>query len=499
MSLLKKNIAANFAGSVLQAILTLVFVPVYIKFMGVEAYGLIGIFVTLQVILSVLDAGLSSTLTREIARLSVLPDKTEVMHNTVHTLKIIYWGLSVAMGIAIVLFSSLIAHRWINAGQISLQTVEQSLVIMGFIIAVQMPAGFYAGGLMGLQKQVQLNVINTGVSILRGAGAVLLLWLVSPSIVIFFGWQFICSAMNTLLLGLLLRRGLPPCEQEVSFQRNILKDIWHFTAGISGITIIGIILSQLDKIILSKLISLEKLGYYMLASVVSMSLGRLSAPVFVSIYPKFTQLVSLGKTDELKALYHRSSQLMSVLIIPAAVILALFSYEIIFLWTQNRIMAGNSCLVVSILICGTALNGLMSAPYALQIACGWTRLSLLKNIISFVVYIPLMIYMATSLGVTGAAIVWVMLNMCDVLFVIPLMHQKLLPGEKWQWYIQDVGLPLLVSFGVAGLGRLLLAEEMSLVATALCLLFIATLTFTTTVVVMPATRAWLFNQGLRKI
>ena len=45
---LKKNIAANFAGSVWQALMGLIFIPIYIKFMGIEAWGLIGFFATLQ-------------------------------------------------------------------------------------------------------------------------------------------------------------------------------------------------------------------------------------------------------------------------------------------------------------------------------------------------------------------------------------------------------------------------------------------------------------------
>ena len=42
---------------------------------------------------------------------------------------------------------------------------------------------------------------------------------------------------------------------------------------------------QLDKVILSKILSLEMFGYYTLASMVAMSLGRLALPIFT----QFTQ------------------------------------------------------------------------------------------------------------------------------------------------------------------------------------------------------------------
>jgi hypothetical protein len=45
--------------------MSLAFVPLYIKYLGIEAYGLIGIFVMLQAWLTLLDMG---ALGREMAR-----------------------------------------------------------------------------------------------------------------------------------------------------------------------------------------------------------------------------------------------------------------------------------------------------------------------------------------------------------------------------------------------------------------------------------------------
>ena len=148
MSLLKKNIAANFAGSIWQALMALIFIPFYIKFMGIESYGLIGIFTTLQVIFGLLDVGLGSTLTREMARLSALPHKAQEMRNLVRTLETLYWSIAVLVGIAIISLSPFIAHHWVKAGQLSPKTIELALLIIGLVMVFQMPIGFYSGGLM---------------------------------------------------------------------------------------------------------------------------------------------------------------------------------------------------------------------------------------------------------------------------------------------------------------------------------------------------------------
>ncbi len=278
----------------------LAFIPLYIKFIGVEAYGLIGIFATLQAIFTILDMGITATLSREMARLSVLPGREQEMRDLVRSLEIIYWCVAIFIGMAIMAISPFIAHHWVKAGQLSPQTIEQALLIMGFAMALQWPASFYSGGLMGLQKQVLLNAINIGMSTLRGVGAVLILWLIFPTIQAFFSWQIIISIINTGLLSFFLWHRLPRAERRATFKKQLLKGIWRFAAGMSGISILATILTQLDKIILSNMLTLEMFGYYTLAGVFAMSLYRLIGPVFSAIYPRFTQFVSLGNHDGLK-------------------------------------------------------------------------------------------------------------------------------------------------------------------------------------------------------
>jgi len=75
--------------------MALLFIPLYIKFLGIEAYGLIGLFMTMQALFMLLDMGLGATVNREMARLSVLPDKAQEMRDLVRSLEVIYcFGLT---------------------------------------------------------------------------------------------------------------------------------------------------------------------------------------------------------------------------------------------------------------------------------------------------------------------------------------------------------------------------------------------------------------------
>jgi O-antigen/teichoic acid export membrane protein len=455
----QRNVVANFVSNGWAALTAVVAIPIYIKLLGVEAWGVIGIFVSLQTICVVLDFGLSTTLSREMARLSTQTDKTQEMHNLVRTLEYIYWSIGALIGISVIALAPFIASRWVQTHQLPPATIRDALTLMGVTLLLQWPFSLYFGGLMGLQRQVLLASINVGIATLRSVGAVLILWKVAPTLQAFFTWLVGIALLQTCLAAISFWRSLPKTDIVPSFQSKLLRDTWRFTAGVSGITVMSVILAQMDKVILSKLLSLEMFGYYILAGTVATSIYLLTLPVYSALYPRFTQLVSLGDEDALRELYHHGCQLMSALILPVSLTLAFFSREVIFLWTGTAATVEHTHLLLSILVIGTGLNGLMHLPYALQLAVGWTRLGFYSNAVAVLVGAPLMVLVASAYGAVGAAYVWVALNGCFILGVTQLMHRRLLKGEQWKWYVTDVGLPLGVSLVVAFLCRLLIPME----------------------------------------
>lgn len=449
LSVTKKNLVANFVGNGWAALMAVILIPLYIQFLGIEAWGLIGIFASLQGMCALLDLGLSTTLNREMARLSAQQNKAQEMRDLLRTLELIYWAFAAVIGVSVFALAPLLANHWVQASELSPEIVKNAIRVMGLAISLQWPFGLYSGGLLGLQRQVLFSGINVSVATLRGAGAVLILWKVSPTVQAFFFWQVVINLLQTSLAGWFLWHNLPHTHIGASFQTELLRGTWRFAAGISGITVLAVILTQMDRIILSRLLSLEVFGYYVLAGAVAASIYLLVLPVFSALCPRFTQLVSLGDEAGLKRLYHHSCQLMSVLILPVTIVIVLFSKEILLLWTGNFTTVANSYLLLSILVMGTALNGLMHLPYALQLAYGWTKLAFYLNVAAVLSLVPLMILVTCAYGAVGAAFIWVILNGALFLFSIGIMHRRLLKGELWRWCFEDIGLPLAIALGAA--------------------------------------------------
>jgi O-antigen/teichoic acid export membrane protein len=442
MPSLKLNIIANFIGRGWIAIMGLAFVPLYIKFMGIEAYGLVGFSATIQALSSLLDMGLSTTLNRELARLSAHEEKAQESRDLVRTLEVIYWGVAIIICVGVAAISPLLAYGWIKSQTLSPESIQLAIILMGVVMACQFPFSLYTGGLLGLQRQVLLNGVSVAMATLRGIGMILVLWLVSPTIQAFFIWQACVSIVTTALGAYYLWRSLPKSKTEPKFRRYLWLNIWKFAAGMTGISIVSIILMQTDKIILSKLLPLEEFGYYNLAGTVSSGLLIIITPIFTSVFPRFSQLVSQGKEEELINVYHKTCLLLSVILLPLAVTISLFSHDILLLWTGNSIIANKAYPLVSFLTIGTACNGLMNVPYALQLAYGWTSLAFYMNIAAISILIPLMFFLTSNYGAVGAASIWAILNIGYVLIGIRLMHFRLLKRELGRWYYSDLIKPL---------------------------------------------------------
>jgi O-antigen/teichoic acid export membrane protein len=483
----KLELVASFAGTGWAGLVQLACIPAYIKLMGIESYGLIGFYLVLQAMLQVLDLGLSPTMNREMARYSVQPEKAAEARDLVRTLEIGYWLIGLLIGAGILTAAPWLATNWIKAGAIPMRNVTRAVMLMGVLAVFQWPVSFYQGGLMGLRKQVLLNALKISAATLANVGAVLILWRISPTIQSFLLWQVCVSTGLVSALAIFLWRSLPSCERTARIDFAVARNVRRFAAGMTGIAVISLVLTQADKVLVSKLFSLRMFGYYTLAWSVANGPLILSGCVFSVLFPRMSALVTTGDKNAISQSYHRGSQLMAVLILPIASVVAAFSFEILRLWTRNTETAANTAHVLTLLIVGSAINALLYLPYALQLAYGWTKLSIVAGLISISILILLMFPMTKHFGAAGAASIWAIINILNMVIAVPLMHRRLLPLESWG-YFSDIGYPLLCTAATAVVGRLVFPKFESPLATLAVLAGVWCAAFVTAVLSAPHIR-----------
>ena len=445
---LGRNLLAGLANSVWSALVGLAVVPFYLKYLGIEAYGLIGFFVTTQAVLSLLDMGMAPTINREVARCSASGDLKEV-GKLLHTLAVVYWCMAGAIALLILALAPLIASYWLQSKQLSPETISHAVMLMGLVVACRWPIGLYQGALIGAQRVTVSSGINMAMVTIGSLGAVMVLAFVSPTIEAFFIWQASVGLVYALTMRAAAWRIIGKTKQN-RFDVDELKRIWRFTAGMSAIGLTGLVFTQLDKVMLSKMLGLEEFGHYMLATVVVSGLSLLVAPVYNVVYPRFSALVATGDMEKLTDLYRSGTRLLATILFPIAMLLAVFAKDLVLVWTGNPALASEVAPVIALLAIGSAFHGVMYFPYALQLACGMTRLPLTINAILMVVLAPLIIFLALKYGALGGAMAWLALHVLYALLGTWLTHRSLLKGVGVRWLLQDVGVPLILSI-IAGL------------------------------------------------
>jgi O-antigen/teichoic acid export membrane protein len=330
--------------------------------------------------------------------------------------------------------------------------------LMGVAIAFQLPSGLYIGGLMGLQRQVLTNSIQIAWGLFRGAGAVLVLWLLSPTIFAFASWQLTSNALYCFVSRLTLWRTLEGHREEArpNFTWQALRSTWRYALGMTGMAILSTLLIQTDKLAVSKMLPLEMLGYYTLASAVASIPLMLASPIASAVFPRLTGLVATGERINLTRLYHRTCELVSVAVIPASLTSALFAGDFIRAWTGSPIIAQRAGLTASLLLVGQAMQAMTIVPYYLALAHGNIRLNLQVGIASVVVITPLLIVLIMKYGIVGAGMSWVLMNLCSLPPYMYLLHRRFLPTELRTWATRDVTRPLLAALPVVLLARFFL-------------------------------------------
>ncbi len=493
MSSLSRNVIANYVGNLWISVLLIGCIPFYISSLGVEAFGLVGIFTALQGIGTLFDC-VSLTVQREIAGLSVQPDRSLHMRNLVRTAELLYWALSLITGLMLFVMAPAISHHWLSKTALPPDVVILAVELMGVTLALRFPNIFYSGGLQALQLQVLNNTLKVVMETIRSVGALICLKVIAPSIIVFFAWQAGTAAVATLVTGALLWSSLPSADAPARFRPEIVSSLWKLALSMAGASLLSVILLQGDKIFLSKLLPLEVFGYYSIAIVFATGLQQLMGPIFSAFFPRLTQCFASGDKAGLALTYHKASQLLAVAAFPMAAIICIFSREVLFLWTQDLAISQNASLALSLLIIGTMLNGLSSLPFFLQFAHGWTSLALAGNIVAVCVYFPLIYVLTARLGLPGAAAAWLVLNLLYVCISVQLMHRRILPGEKWSWYVVDVAIPLMTAMLTALIIHALLPATTSRAALLLQLVGASTLTLGLTTVSAPQIRTWILEK-----
>ncbi len=437
---LSSNIIATYASNIYVTLSGIVMVPLYIKYMGAEAYGLVGFFAMLQAWFNLLDMGLTPTLSREAARYFGGATDALSYRRLVRALEGIFLVVALAGGGALFVAAGYIAHHWLQAAQLPISEVYTAVQLMTIIIAMHWMCGLYRSVISGSERLVWLGWFNSLISTARFIGVILVLIFIGTTPTVFFSYQFVVAVIELAGLLFYAYNILPsiPQGRRLPWSWAPLKPVLRFSLTIAFTSSVWVLVTQTDKLVLSRFLTLADYGYFTLAVLVAGGVTMISSPISGAIMPRMANLEARGDHDGLIRVYRHATQLVAVIAGALTVTVSFFAEPLLLAWTGDKILAHQAAPVLILYAIGNGILAVSAFPYYLQYAKGNLRLHLIGNAIFVVMLIPAIIWAASQYGGIGAGYVWLIMNLIAFVAWLPFVHRKFVPGLNWKWYIYDV-------------------------------------------------------------
>lgn len=480
---LRWNIVANYGGKLWSIASVYLFVPIYIRLLGVGAYGLVAFYSVALAILYIADAGLSSAFAREAARASDRGRLAQLLAST-------EWALLAIVGVAGAIMAACapaVAGHWLKPGAgVDTELATQCIRLMPLALVPQIVIALYFGGLMGVQRQVAANAYTTLFSLVRSGLVVLPIWLV-PDVRVFFLWQAASSWVFLFVIRGSLRHDLGVSRLGLGrFSWPSLQPVMRYAAGMFAMSVIAGVNNQLDRLVVSSMRPLEEFAWYTLAATLAQIPTIVTTPIATALLPRFTELVEAGARRPLRDLYESNSYLIAAVAAAAACALFFFAGDVAAVWITRREVPATFAPVIQVLSVGGLFLALQLAPFQLSLANGHNRTNVTLGAWVLLATVPLQVVLTSRLGLLGAGVPWLLLNLLAFVYLGVRLNGRFNPGRVRLWFFCHCLPPVAVALPMLALARFVAdgAGARGLAACLVALLF-AGLSFAASYAIRP--------------
>lgn len=442
----------------------IVLAPLYLRYLGAEGFGLVGVYIMLQAWMPIFDIGLTPVLSREMSRFRAGALTAREAATRLRTLEVVLGALATLAVTLLWVNSAWVGHNWLSAVALPGDAIAHSIALMGVAVALRWFAGLQRAALIGLEYQGMVNGLTAGFATLRFAGVLPLLLYVSTLPEYFFAFQVAVGALELAVFTLIAHHHIP-AGVGVRPDSQVLAKMLPMVGSMALLTTIWVILTQVDKLILSGLLPLNEFGYFTLAAMAASGVLVLVGPLNQVVQPRLTILVEKGEEDTLVELYRLTSQFVVVGFVSLGGGLAFFAEQILLIWSGSPLVAAAAAPVLFWYGLANAVVGILVLPFMLQFARGRLKLHVLANLILLATLAPALVFAAKYWGAPGAGKVFFIANLLFLLFWVPIVHRYFLPTVTWRWLFRDTLAVAVVMLIVLGVGSKALPNEMHMLET----------------------------------
>lgn len=397
-----KNLASNYFSAFMAVAAPLLALPVILNIIGIRMWGLVSIMMVLQMLVGLLDAGLSQVMTREIAdQYNKKGEQTNAFRDFYFSYFNLYVIISLFLLIVGCLLSETLVSLIISVPEDLMYEAKLTGYSAFFVSSVQLASSMPRSLLAASERHTDLAIGATTsvlfrtliscivLNITQSYEYLLVCYCAGAALEAALKWYFAKSVLNEKHVYKILRSAVAKHSRVAAF----------LTVSV-GISLMS---GQLDKIYVAHFLRLEDLAVYNIASTISMGALHAYYPLMLTISPSF---YSKKDADGLRSICFKTIFLLVKLMGLAWLIYILLGEYAIYFWLRNEELAKKVFSLATILLCGVSINSIYNVFYTILISGRAVKYIFIINFASLVLIVIASPYLVNSFGLEGAAFSW---------------------------------------------------------------------------------------------
>lgn len=431
---LAQNTLWNLIGQGVPLLVAVFAIPVLVKGMGVDRFGILALAWMMIGYFSLFDFGLGRAMIKLVAE--------KLGTDREHEVSALVWtGLFLMLLLGIVGSMVLgLLSPWLAKDILKIPKALQVETLRAFyLIALSIPVVIITTGLRGVLEAHQrfgfIITVSIPLGIFTFLGPLLALPfsndLFTVIAVLMVGRLIACLSYVTLCL-----RAAPSLCHNIMLQHAMIRPLLSFGSWMTVTNIVGPLMDYLDRFFIGALLSVAAVAYYATPYDIVTRLWIIPVALTGVLFPAFASTLEADRA-RVAHLFSRSVKYVFLALFPVMLIIITFAQEGLDLWLGAE-FARNSTRVLQLLAVGVFINSLARVPFALVQAAGRPDLTAKLHIIELPFYLLTIWWLIARAGIEGAAIAWVARVAVDAILLFTMARRFLPPCAATFWQMSFV-------------------------------------------------------------